>query len=265
MGFLLSKLVPPLLMPLGLALLLQVMGLLGHRRRWGPWLSWGGLALLWLASMPLVSRQLIWGLEERAVRISPALIPRADVALVLGGGLSPALPPHRGVEVGEAGDRLLTGVELLQEGKASWLLLSGGKVSFNAGDPAPPEARSAAALATRLGVSPSRIVLSEQARNTAEEAGALQEIAARRGWRTVLLVTSATHLPRSLATFRRLTDLTIIPVPCDFQLPARGSIGKPSLAGTLMDLQPSASALAGTSQALRELMGLAAYRLRGWS
>ena len=265
MGFLLSKLLPPLLMPLGLALVLQVLGLLGHRRRWGPWLSWGGLGRLWLASMPLVSRQLIRGLEERAARISPAVIPRADVVLVLGGGLSPALPPRRGVEVGEAGDRLLTGVELMRQGKAPWLLLSGGKVSFNADDPAPPEARSAAALAGRLGVPPMRIVLSEAARNTAEEARALQEMAALRSWRRVLLVTSATHLPRSLATFRRLTDLTIIPVACDFQLPARGSMGRPTLAGTLMDLQPSSSALAGTSQALRELMGLAAYRLRGWS
>jgi uncharacterized SAM-binding protein YcdF (DUF218 family) len=265
MGFLLSKLLPPLLMPLGLALLLQVGGLLGRRRRWGPWLSWGGLALLWLASMPLVSRQLIRGLEEQAARISPAVLPRADVVLVLGGGLSPALPPRRGVEVGEAGDRLLTGVELMRQGKAPWLLLSGGKVSFNADDPAPPEARSAAALAGRLGVPTQRIVLSEAARNTAEEAQALQEMAERRGWRRVLLVTSATHLPRSLATFRRLTDLTIIPVACDFQLPARGSMGRPTLAGALMDLQPSASALAGTSQALRELMGLAAYRLRGWS
>jgi uncharacterized SAM-binding protein YcdF (DUF218 family) len=169
------------------------------------------------------------------------------------------------VEVGEAGDRLLTGVELMRQGKAPWLLLSGGKVSFNADDPAPPEARSAAALAGRLGVPPMRIVLSEAARNTAEEARALQEMAERRRWRRVLLVTSATHLPRSLATFRRLTDLTIIPVACDFQLPARGSMGRPTLAGTLMDLQPSSSALAGTSQALRELMGLAAYRLRGWS
>jgi len=265
MGFLLSKLLPPLLMPLGLALLLQIAGQLGRRRRWGPWLSWAGLALLWLASMPLVSRQLIWGLEERAVRLSPAVIPRADVVLVLGGGLSPALPPRRGVEVGEAGDRLLTGVELLQEGKAPWLLLSGGKVSFNAGDPAPPEARSAAALAGRLGVPPERIVLSEKARNTAEEARALQGMAAQRGWRTVLLVTSATHLPRSLATFRRLTDLTIIPVPCDFQLPARGSFGRATATGVLMGLQPNAGALAGTSQALRELMGLAMYRLRGWS
>ncbi len=215
--------------------------------------------------MPLVSRQLIWGLEERAARLSPSVIPRADVVLVLGGGLSPALPPRRGVEVGEAGDRLLTGVDLLREGKARWLLLSGGQVTFTSGDPAPPEALSAAALARHLGVPPARIVLSQTARNTAEEARALQGMANRRGWRTVLLVTSATHMPRSFATFSRLTDLKVIPVACDFQLPARTSYGQPTATSTFLALLPSASALAGSSQALREHMGLLAYRWRGWS
>ena len=265
MGFLLSKLLPPLLMPLGLALVLQLAGLMARRRPWGPWLMGGGMALLGLASMPLVSRQLIWGLEEKAERLSPKPIPRADVVLVLGGGLSPALPPRRGVEVGEAGDRLLTGVDLLKEGKARWLLLSGGKVTFAAADPAPPEARSAAALARHLGVPPARIVLSETARNTAEEARALQRLAARRGWQAVLLVTSATHMPRSYATFSRLTDLRVIPVACDFQLPARNHYGKATATSTLLGLLPNASALAGTSQALREHIGLLAYRWRGWS
>ena len=85
--------------------------------------------------------------------------------------------------------------------------------------PASSQARSAADLAGSLGVPADRILLSEQGRNTAEEARALDRMARAREWRSVLLVTSATHLPRSVATFRRLTGLTIIPVACDFQLP----------------------------------------------
>jgi hypothetical protein len=72
MGFLLSKLLPLVLYPLGLALLLQLTGLLARRRRWGPWLGWLGLTLLWLASMPLISRQLVWSLEEQASRLTPS-------------------------------------------------------------------------------------------------------------------------------------------------------------------------------------------------
>jgi uncharacterized SAM-binding protein YcdF (DUF218 family) len=266
MGFLLSKLLPLGLYPLGLALLLQILGLLARQRRFGPALSAAGIVLLWLAATPLVSRQLVWGLEERAARLTPDPIPRADAVLVLGGGLRPALPPRRGVEVNEAGDRLLRAVALMREGKAPWLLVSGGRVTFMANDPAAAEARLARALATSLGVPAERIVASEEGRNTAEESRALVRVARQRGWTSLLLVTSATHLPRSLATLRRAAgaDLRIIPVACDFQLAARNSFGTPTAAGSLLSLLPSAEALVLTTTALREHMGLVVYRLRGW-
>ena len=265
MGFLLSKLLPLALYPLGLALILQLGGLLGRRHRWGPWLSGAGLALLWLAAMPITSRQLVWNLEERASRLTPSPLPSADVVLVLGGGLMPPLPPRRGVEVNGAGDRLLTGVDLIRHELAPWLLVSGGQVTFAAEDPAPPEARSAAALARSLGVPRERILLSETARNTAEEALALETMARQRQWSSVLLVTSATHLPRSAATFRQLTRLTIVPVACDFQLPERAAFGRPSLSRVLLDVLPSAEALALTSVVAKEHLGVLVYRLRGWS
>lgn len=76
MGFLLSKLLPLLLYPLGLGLLLQLLGLAAaskgseqgsrRRRQASLWLSGTGVGLIWLCAMPLSSRQLIWGLEDRA-------------------------------------------------------------------------------------------------------------------------------------------------------------------------------------------------------
>jgi len=264
MGFLLSKLLPQLVFPLGAALLLLSAGLAGRRRRWGPPLSAAGIALLWLASMPLLSRQLVRGLEDQAVRLSPDPLPGADAVLVLGGGLLPPLPPRRRVEVSAAGDRLLTGVDLMRQGKAPWLVVSGGRVSFASGDPVPAEASYAASLARSLGVPPERILSSETPRNTAEEALALQTLARKRGWRSLLLVTSATHLPRATATFRRLTDLRIVPVACDFQLLSRRFSGRPSASSLLLDLLPSAGALASTTTSLKEWLGLAVYRLRGW-
>jgi uncharacterized SAM-binding protein YcdF (DUF218 family) len=264
MGFFLSKLLPLGLYPLGLALLLQILGLLARQRRYGPALSAAGVMLLWLAATPLVSRQLVWGLEERAAGLTPDPIPRADAVLVLGGGLRPALPPRRGVELNEAGDRLLRAVALMREGKAPWLLVTGGRVTFMADDPAAGEARLARALATSLGVPAGRIVANEEGRNTAEESRALVRVARQRGWTSLLLVTSATHLPRALATLRRAAgDLRIIPVACDFQLPERASFGSPTLAGTLLNLLPSAEALVLTTTAVREHLGFLVYRLRG--
>jgi uncharacterized SAM-binding protein YcdF (DUF218 family) len=264
MGFLLSKLLPQLVYPLGASLVLLCLGLLGRRRRWGPMLSGAGLAVLWLASMPLLSRQLVRSLEDRATALTPTPLPKADAVLVLGGGLVPPLPPRRRVEVSDAADRLLTGVDLIRQGKAPWLVVSGGRVSFSSDDPLPPEASYAATLATELGVPPDRIVRSESPRNTAEEAVAIGAIARERGWRSLLLVTSATHLPRATATFRRRTDLHIVPVACDYQLPARSLSGRATGESLLMDLLPSAEALTSTTRSVKELLGLGVYGLRGW-
>lgn len=272
MAFLLSKLLPLVLSPLGLALLLQAAGLLGRRRPWGIWLAGSGLLLLWLASLPLTSRALIWSLEERASRMVPVPLPQADAVLVLGGGVRPALAPRRQVEMGEAGDRLLTGIALLRQGKAPLLVVSGGRVGFTAADPSPPEADSAARLALALGVRPQQLLRNlgpgpDGPRNTGEEAEAIAALARRRGWHSLLLVTSATHLPRALATFQRRLppSLRLIPVACDYLLPAREGFGQLTPASLLLDLLPSAEALAVSQQVLREYGGLVVYRLRGWA
>ena len=149
MGFLLSKLLPLLVYPLGLGLLLQLAGLgSGRKPKVSRALGASGVALVWLFSMPVTSRQLIWGLEERAAALTPQAIPNADAIVVLGGGLKPALPPRRGVEVSEGGDRLLTGVRLMRQNKADTLVTSGAQISFTRADPAPAEAFSACLLYT---------------------------------------------------------------------------------------------------------------------
>lgn len=275
MGFLLSKLLPLLLYPLGLGLLLQLLGLAAaakgseqgsrRRRQASLWLSGTGVGLIWLCAMPLSSRQLIWGLEDRAAALTPRQLPRADAVVVLGGGLRPALPPRQGVEVAEGGDRLLRGVQLVRRGLAPLLVTSGGRVSFTGHDPAPPEALWARDLAEELGLPADRILINPGSRTTAEEARDIGALGRRRGWSRVLLVTSAFHMPRSLATFQQRSGLTVVPVACDYQLPDRAHYGKPTLGNTLKSLLPDAEALYLSTLALKEHLGLAIYRLRGWS
>jgi uncharacterized SAM-binding protein YcdF (DUF218 family) len=275
MGFLLSKLLPLLLYPLGLGLLLQLLGLAAasksseqgrrRRRQASLWLSGTGVGLIWLCAMPLSSRQLIWGLEDRAAALTPRQLPRADAVVVLGGGLRPALPPRQGVEVAEGGDRLLRGVQLVRRGLAPLLVTSGGRVSFTGHDPAPPEALWARDLAQELGLPADRIMINPGSRTTAEEARDIGALGRRRGWTRVLLVTSAFHMPRSLATFQQRSGLTVVPVACDYQLPDRAHYGHPTLGNTLKSLLPDAEALYLSTVALKEHLGLAIYRLRGWS
>jgi len=271
MGFLLSKLLPLFLYPLGLGLLLQGAGLAAGARqagkRWGLALGGSGLGLIWLFAMPITSRELIWGLEERAAALTPQPIPKADAVVVLGGGLEPALAPRRAIEVKGSGDRLLTGVRIIRSKKAPLMIASGARSNqnFTAKDPAPPEALLARDLAIELGVRPDQILINPHSRTTAEEARDIGELGRRRGWRRVLLVTSAFHMPRSLATFRQRSGLTVIPVACDYQLPTRALFGKPTPGSVFLGLMPDAQALSLSSMALKEHLGLIFYRLKGWS
>jgi len=265
MGFLLSKLLPLLVYPLGLSLVLLLTAQLGRGRRWSGWLGGGGIALLWISAMPLTARQLVWGLEERSAALTPAALPRADAVVVLGGGLQSPLPPRTSVEVSEAGDRLLTGVRLMRQERAPLLLVTGGKVTFRQDDPAPPEAEAARNLAIELGVPADLILMRDQARTTAEEVEAVDGLARQRGWRSVILVTSAIHMPRSLATFHRRTALEVIPVACDYLLPARTQLGAATPGSLLGSLLPDAGSLQLSTLVIKEHLGLLVYRLKGWS
>ena len=94
MGFLLSKLLPLGLYPLGLALVLQLVGLAGRRRRWGPWLSGGGRAAALDRGDAVHQPPAGLGAGGAGAALTPAVIPRADAVVVLGSGLGP--PWRRG-------------------------------------------------------------------------------------------------------------------------------------------------------------------------
>ena len=82
----------------------------------------------------------------------------------------------------------------------------------------------------------------------------LAELGAER----VLLVTSALHMPRSVATFRTV-GIEVTPAPTDFKVvrDPGGSRAKRWL--------PNAEALHESTLAIHEYVGQLAYWLRGWT
>ena len=110
-----------------------------------------------------------------------------------------------------------------------------------------------------------QILLNPNSRTTAEEARDIGQLGRRRGWTRVLLVTSAFHMPRSLASFQQRSGLEVVPVACDYQLPSRANYGDPTAGSVLKSLLPDAEFLYLSTVALKEHIGLAAYRLKGWS
>jgi len=113
-----------------------------------------------------------------------------------------------------------------------------------------------AELLVEWGVDPDAIHLEPESRTTRENCVRSARLARGADIETVLLVTSALHMRRALATCRT-AGLRAWPTPTDFEVVRRPSAG-------LLDWLPDADALQGTHRAVKELLGYEVYRLRGW-
>ena len=192
----LSKLLPLLVYPVGLACILLAAALLLRRHpQLALWLMGGALLLLYLGGNHLVAMLLTRELEQR----HPALaeLPQAEVIVVLGGGETERAPPRPAHEVNEAGDRLLYAQSLFGEGVAPHLLLSGGVVPVDnpASTSTTPGAEVMASILTQIGVPRAALWLEGSSRNTYENAVESKKILDRQGIRRIVLVTSALHMP----------------------------------------------------------------------
>jgi uncharacterized SAM-binding protein YcdF (DUF218 family) len=258
--FAVKKIVALFLYPVGLCLAILILGLFclwaTRRQRLGKVLVTLGTVLLLLCSTSLISSGLLVPLEQRY----PALLHPGTVSwgpesstspkwiVVLGGGhvSDPRLPANSQISAAALG-RVVEGVRLHKAVPGSRLLLSGGAVF----DPV-PEAEVMGRIAMLLGVKPQDIRLEGDSRDTAEEA---ENIAKMIGREKFLLVTSAAHMPRSMALFRR-RGLEPIPAPADFRAPNIQSSGP----GRFF---PGVWSLAQTQIAVHEYLGLAWAWLRG--
>lgn len=138
---------------------------------------------------------------------------QADVVLVLGsrvyrsGQLNPCLVK-----------RVEEGVEVVRQGWARWLVLSGGV------DPedGTVEAEAMARIAAQRGLPPERIVLEPKARSTYQNLRFTRQLMKERGWNTVVIVSEPFHLPRAALMARRLgLEFALTPSPhCPQNLPA---------------------------------------------
>lgn len=262
MFVILSKLLPPLVYPLGIACLLIVLSLFLRKRvRAQQAALILALLLLWASSTRWVAWGLTHDLEQRYQ--PPSELPQVEAIVVLGGGTLSGSPPRPIVEINGAGDRILYAYKLYQDGRAPRLLLSGGGTSWVANDQDP--ANDMAALLGMLGVPEGALWLEPNSRNTYENAVNSRALLEARGIQRVILVTSALHMPRSVALFEA-QGIEVVPAPTDFIVTDQGwaQLTELDLVGQLYNLTPNAENLALTTRALKEHLGLLVYRLRGW-
>jgi uncharacterized SAM-binding protein YcdF (DUF218 family) len=210
--------------------------------------------LLWVLATPWASRNLQSLLESRAGYVSVEALPQVDAIVVLGGMLSPPARPGGAVNLSAAADRLVHAARLYALGKAPIVLVSGG----HADGPGDMDAESvhAAALLGSWGVPASAILTETESTNTYENAVFSKRLLDGHGLASVLLVTSALHMPRALATFES-AGIEATPAATDFETAARAASG-------LQAWVAEPAALDAATRALKEYLAWIVYRQRGW-
>ncbi|PKN86389.1 MAG: hypothetical protein CVU46_07845 [Chloroflexi bacterium HGW-Chloroflexi-8] len=262
----LSKFLPQFIYPIGLSWLLifLVLFLLRHKKdlRWVKRILWIVVVVIFIAGNQWVSAILARSLEWRY--LPPENMPLNSVVVVLGGGTESEQYPRQMPEVGGAGDRVTYALKLYRDGVAGKLLLSGGNIEW-LGSRSSTGAQEMVELLTLMGVPKDIMQLQNESRNTYEDALYCAEILKKLGVSEIILVTSASHMPRSVALFQK-QGLTVIPAPADFGITAEGwtNLWHPSVGEVFVHLVPSASDLSSTQTVLKEYIGILMYKLRGW-
>ncbi|HRJ68155.1 MAG TPA: YdcF family protein [Beijerinckiaceae bacterium] len=254
--FYLSKLVWLLMEPSTALTLAVLVGALLCRTRlalWGRRLGIAGAVGLLIGGFTPLSTLILRPLEEHFPPFQDDGIPVAGV-LVLGGALQTEVAVGRAqFAVNEAAERFTILPALARRYPEARLVFVGGS-----GDPLggiPPEADVVRRVIGDL-IPPDRLVYERASRNTHENAvNSFVQLRPGKGERW-LLVTSAWHMPRSVALFRK-AGWTVVPFPVDYRSSGSGD-----------DYRPFTSVSQGLRRldlATKEWVGLVFARLSGQS
>ena len=209
----------------------------GRRARVAAWAGW---AALWALSTPFLSRTLLSWTEMRGPDLGVALAGKdhGKVALVvLGGGVRTYAesPTPRERLAAPSTQRVITAARLWHEQRFGVVILSS----------TPIETEAMADLLMALGVPAERLVRENRSLNTRDNASYSAEIVRERGIEAVVVVTSASHLRRSLKDFAAV-GVDAIPAPADVMGPSEIGIDS---------FLPAALGLQRTDAALHEILG----------
>lgn len=249
-----DKLLALVAYPLGLALMALILAWLLVLRKWrkaGLIIGLAAIAWLWIASTPVFSRWALATLESEYPSESITSYKPADVIILLGGSLSSGKPYP---DLNEAADRILHAYRIYKAGLAPKVLISGGNVFPNG---SAPEGQDVADLLVSLGIDRSVLLIDSSSRNTFENARESAKIMQQQGFTTGILITSAFHMPRALAVFRK-AGIEVRPAATDMR-------SDHELPPFPLPILPNSGSLDATSLAIKEWIGLLVYHWRGWA
>lgn len=254
--FHLSKIFWLVAQPLSLAFCALTIGLVAAAFRWRrTGLGFSGLAglVLFVTLYTSTGSFLLQILEERFPKPQQAPSPLACM-IVLGGAFETEVTTTRGgIELNQAADRFTEALRLAQGHPEARIVISGGDGSLSGAYEG--DAAAAQRFFTTFGIPDDRLVLERTSRTTFENVANMRTLIGENGLDGCLLITSAFHMPRAVGLFRE-QGIAVQPWPTDYR--TRGTLTGPWFDFT----QPTLNAQQ-TATAVREWIGLAAYRLTG--
>jgi len=258
--FLFKKILSQFFMPLSLCFIICTAGLIllwfTKRQRSAKVVITIGVVFLYLLSIEFFSDCLVVPFEGM---YEPAAIQVRDVAdcridgkgfgfvVVLGGGhvSDPDLPVTSQAGA-ETLIRLVEGIRMHRRCPGSKLVLSGGAVFDTI-----PNAEIMAVIACDLGIDRQDIIIEKESRDTKDEAVIIKDIVKDEPF---LLVTSAYHMPRSMALFYKL-GMNPVAVPTGHTVKSGKGI-HPGL------YHPGAESLSKADRAFHEALGMVWAKIR---
>jgi len=242
----LHKILPLLVSPLSIVLIIILIGTFFKSKK----ISLLGLLILIFCSVPIISNKLIFYLEKDYSLQSVKDVTKADAIVVLSGMISTINSKEKlSYEFNDSIDRILSGIDLFKEDKASFLILTNGKMPWSVGI---PEGEYLKDFSIKYGIPEDRILLTDNVQNTDQEAISVKKLL-KTNEANIILVTSAFHMPRAKKVFEA-ANIKVIPFAVDFKTQIKKI--------TIIDFIPSANSLKDTSHFFREMIGRLYYNLK---
>ena len=182
-------------------------------------------------------------------------LPAADAVVSLGGIGEPSAHEITGFHFTRGADRVMTALELVRRGKADVLVVGGGGQRETGARASEAEVVKQWAESWNLLDTPALSL--GVCLDTHDEAVKTALLAKERGWGSIILVTSASHMGRAEATFRK-AGLNVTCAPCNY---LSSVIRKKSLSWFHAPHYAGAE-LFGIW--FHEVLGWAFYRWQGW-
>lgn len=178
-----------------------------------------------------------------------------DVAIVLG-GIGRIDERQKRFDFTYSGDRLFQTLELYHRGRVGKIMFSGGSGSIRF--PEHKEALYVKKYLNTIHIPDSNIVIESESKNTYENAIYSKKVLDSLHFNcSVLLVTSAFHMPRSMATFKKAGFTNITPY-------LTNRISGPRRFDWDHCFIPNGDALATLNMLIHEWIGYFVYKLKGY-